>query len=184
MAIAPGTITAQQLLAMPRDGYRYELVQGDLRRMSPAGFNHGRLTMNISTPLDLHVRSNHLGVVCAAETGFLLSRDPDTVRAADVAFIAGDRLDASGGTDRYWPGAPDLAVEVLSPGDLYTEVDAKVTDWLTAGTRMVVLVNPRKRTVTVYRSLTEIVVLQESDTIDGDDVVAGWTLPVASIFVG
>jgi Uma2 family endonuclease len=174
-------VTADELFRMPDAGCRYELVQGELRRMSPAGFQHGRLIMNIATPLDQYVRQHKLGVVCAAETGFLLVSDPDTVRAADVAFIQQTRL-TNESEAGYWPGAPDLAVEVISPNDLYTEVDEKVTDWLEAGTRMVVIVNPRKRTVTVYRSLHQIVILREQDMLDGHDVLPGWKLPIAEIF--
>jgi Uma2 family endonuclease len=182
MAVVHQLVTADELLRMPDNGFRYELVQGELRRMSPAGFHHGRLIMNVATTLDQHVRAQQLGVVCAAETGFLLTTDPDTVRAADVAFIRQDRIEHETELEGYWPGAPDLAVEVVSPNDLYTEVDEKVTDWLDAGTRMVVVINPRKRTVTVYRSLRQIVVLREQDTLDGSDVIAGWTLPIAAIF--
>ncbi|MCG8350866.1 MAG: Uma2 family endonuclease [Chloroflexales bacterium] len=182
MAIAHHLITADELLRRPDDGFRYELVQGEVRRMSPAGFRHGRLIMNIATPLDQHVRTHKLGVVCAAETGFLLATDPDTVRAADIAFIRQERIRAAAEPEGYWPGAPDLAIEVISPHDLYTEVDEKVTDWLEAGTHMVLIVNPRKRTVTVYRSLLQIVVLREQDLLDGADVVPGWTMPVADIF--
>lgn len=182
MSVTQQLVTADELLHLTEDGVRYELVQGVLRQMSPAGFHHGRLIMNIATPLDQHVRAQRLGVVCAAETGFLLTTNPDTVRAADVAFIRRERLDAAAEPEGYWPGAPDLAVEVVSPHDLYTEVDEKVTDWLEAGARMVVVVNPRRRIVTVYRSLTQIVVLREQDTLDGADVVVGWTLPTAAIF--
>ena len=182
MAIVHQLVTADELLRMPDDGFRYELVQGELRRMSPAGFHHGRLIMNIATPLDHHVRTHKLGVVCAAETGFLLTSDPDTVRAADVAFIRQERIEQAAEPEGYWPGAPDLAVEVVSPNDLYTEVDEKVTDWLEAGTRLVVIINPRKRTVTVYHSLLQIVVLREQDMLDGGDVVPGWSLPIANIF--
>jgi len=107
---------------------------------------------------------------------------PDTVRAADVAFIQQARIDPQAEPEGYWHGTPDLAVEVVSPNDLYTEVDAKVTDWLDAGTRMVIVINPRKHTVTVYRSLTHIMVLREPDILDGDDVVPGWSLPIAAIF--
>jgi Uma2 family endonuclease len=180
MAIVHQLVTADELLRMPDDGFRYELVQGELRRMSPAGFHHGRLIMNIATPLDHHVRTHKLGVVCAAETGFLLKTDPDTVRAADVAFIRQERIEHE--PEGYWPGAPDLAVELVAPNDLYTEVDEKVTDWLEAGARMVVIINPRKRTVTVYRSLLRIMVLREQDMLDSSDIVPGWTLPVADIF--
>jgi len=182
MALVDQHVTADVLLRMPDDGFRYELVQGELRRMSPAGFHHGRLIMNIATPLDQHVRTQKLGTVCAAETGFLLATEPDTVRAADVAFIRQERIEPEAEPEGYWPGAPDLAVEVVSPNDLYTEVDEKVTDWLDAGTRMVVVVNPRKRTVTVYRSLHQIEVLREQDVLDGSDIVRGWSLPVAAIF--
>jgi Uma2 family endonuclease len=182
MAVVHHLVTADELLRMPNNGFRYELVEGELRRMSPAGFHHGRLIMNIATPLDQHVRAQKLGVVCAAETGFLLSTDPDTVRAADVAFIRQDRIGHESELEGYWPGAPDLAVEVVSPNDLYTEVDEKVTDWLDAGTRMVVVINPRKRTVTIYRSLLQIVVLREQDTLDAGEVISGWTLPISTIF--
>jgi Uma2 family endonuclease len=138
--------------------------------------------MNLATPLDQYVRAYQLGVVCAAETGFILTTDPDTVRAADVAFIRQERVTGVGEVDGYWPSAPDLVVEVVSPHDLYTEVDEKVTDWLDAGTQMVVVVNPRKRTVTVYRSATAIMLLRDQDTLDGSDVIPGWHLPVATIF--
>lgn len=182
MAVVDQLITAEDVLHIPDDGFRYELVRGELRRMSPAGFHQGRLTMNLATPLDQHVRAHQLGTVCAAETGFRLTTDPDTVRAADVAFIQQERLADADAIEGYWPGAPDLAVEVISPNDLYTDVEDKVTDWLDAGTQMVVVINPRKRTVTVYRSPTTIVLLRETDTLDGSDVIPGWVLPVTAIF--
>jgi len=181
MAVTHHLTTADDLLHRPNDGFRYELVQGELRRMSAAGYQHGRLVMNVATPLDQFVRAQKLGTVCAAETGFLLSENPDTVRAADVAFIRRERALAAYDTVGYWHGAPDLAVEVVSPHDLYTDVDEKVTDWLAAGTRMVIVVNPRKRTVTVYQSTT-FIVLREEHILDGGEIVPGWTLPVATIF--
>ncbi|MEW6210247.1 MAG: Uma2 family endonuclease [Acidobacteriota bacterium] len=174
--------TADELLRMPDDGFRYELIKGEIKRMSPAGHKHGRIAANITGPLVLHVTANKLGAVYAAETGFLLSTNPDTVRAPDVAFINQKRLDDIGDVEGYWPGAPDLVVEVISPGDIYTEVEEKVFDWLDAGAAMVVVVNPRKRVVTVYRSLTDIVVLTEDDTLDGRTVVPGWSMAVKDIF--
>jgi Uma2 family endonuclease len=138
--------------------------------------------MRIATPLDTHVTAHNLGAVYAAETGFFISSDPDTVRAPDVAFVRQERLDEVGDVDGYWPGAPDLAVEVISPNDTYAEVEEKVLEWLEAGTRMVVVVNPRKNAVTAYRSLTEIVVLTEEDYLDGGDIVPGWTIAVKEIF--
>jgi Uma2 family endonuclease len=175
-------VTAEELLHMPDDGLRRELVRGEVIEMTPAGHHHGRITLNVTTPLDQHVRLHDLGTVYAAETGFQIASDPDTVRAADVAFVRRDRLAEGADTEGYWPGAPDLAVEVVSPSDRYAEVEAKVLEWLEAGTRMVVVVSPRKRTVTVYRSLSDIVVLTEEDELDGGSVVPGWRLPVREIF--
>jgi Uma2 family endonuclease len=123
-----------------------------------------------------------MGTVTTAETGFRLASDPDTVRAPDTAFITRERVEAAGDVKGYWPGAPDLVVEVISPNDLYTEVEEKVADWLQAGTRMVIVVNPRRRSVKVHRSANEVQVLGENDVLDGTDVVPGWTLPVRDIF--
>jgi Uma2 family endonuclease len=166
---------------MPSDGFRYELVRGELRKMSPAGQKHGRIAMRISTSLDNHVTLNKLGAVYAAETGFLISSSPDTVRAPDVAFLSQKRLDGTGEVEGYWPGAPDLVVEVVSPGDTYTEVEEKVSEWLDAAARMVVVVNPRARSVTVYRSLTDKNVLTETETLEGGEIVPGWSVIVGDI---
>jgi Uma2 family endonuclease len=183
MATANQLITADELLRMPDDGYRYELVRGELRKMAPAGYLHGRLAINFTIPLGAYVRAHNLGVVCAAETGFKLASNPDVVRAPDVAFIRRERVEEVGDVEGYWPGAPDLAVEVISPSDTYADVQEKVFDWIEAGTRLVILVIPRKRTVTIYRSLTDIVMLTEHETLDGGDVVPGWKIPVRELFV-
>jgi Uma2 family endonuclease len=167
---------------MPDDGYRYELVKGELKKMSPSGHKHGRVTINVTTPLDKHVRANDLGVVYAAETGFILSSDPDTVLAPDVAFVSRKRIQEVGDVEGYWPGAPDMVVEVISPSDTYTEVEEKVVQWLNAGVRMVLVVDPRRRIATVYRSLTDITILTEGATIDGGDVVPGWKMQVDDLF--
>jgi Uma2 family endonuclease len=182
MATANQLVTAEELLRMPDDGYRYELVRGELRKMAPAGHLHGRIAINVTTPLDQHVRAHNLGTVYAAETGFKLASNPDVVRAPAVAFIRRERVEEVGDVEGYWPGAPDLAVEVISPSDTYSDVQEKVFDWIEAGTRMVVLVMPRKRTVTIYRSLTDIVMLTGHDTLDGGDVVPGWKIPVSEVF--
>src|SRR5256885_1445334 len=144
------TTTAEELLRMPDDGFRYELVKGELKKMSPAGHKHGKLAMRVGSPLFQHVEAHNLGVVYGAETGFRISSAPDTVRAPDVAFVSQKRLDEVGDVEGYWPGAPDLVVEVISPGDTYSEVEEKASEWLSAGARMVIIINPRKRTVTVY----------------------------------
>jgi Uma2 family endonuclease len=104
------------------------------------------------------------------------------VRAADAAFVRRERVLAAGDVKSYWPGAPDLAVEVVSPHDRYPEVDAKVAEWLTHGTRMVLVVNPRRRVVAVHRPQRAGRELTETDVLDGEDIVPGWTLPVRDIF--
>lgn len=167
---------------MPDDGHRRELIRGELRTMTPAGHPHGRIAVRITWPLARHVEENGLGAVYAAETGFLLSRDPDTVRAPDVAFVRRERMEEAGDAGGYWPGAPDLAVEVVSPGDAYAEVEGKVAGWLRAGSRMVVVVDPSNRTVRVHRSLTDATTLAGDGEIEGGDVVPGWRLPVRDVF--
>ncbi|MFN7947827.1 MAG: Uma2 family endonuclease [Blastocatellia bacterium] len=176
-------ITADELLQMPDDGFRYELVKGELHRMPPAGFEHGNIALNIGSKLKEHINQTSQGKVVAAETGFQIASDPDTVRAPDAAFVSQQRLDEIGRIKGYFPGAPDLAVEVVSPNDIYSEVEEKVLEWLDAGTRMVIVVNPRKRTVTVYRSQTDITILKENDTLSGGDVLPGFSCKVAELFV-
>lgn len=172
--------TADELLQVPRGTHRYELVRGELRQSMPAGHEHGRLAMRVALSLATYVEASALGEVYAAETGFRLA--DDHVRAPDVAFVRRERVAEASATPDYWPGAPDLAVEVLSPRDRYTDVEEKIADWLEAGTRMVVVVNPDRRSLTVIRSATDMRLLGEAGTLDGDDVVPGWQLPVAAIF--
>jgi len=174
--------TAEDLLAMPDDGMRWELVAGELREMAPAGDYHGRVTMQFAGPLSVFVDERGLGAVYAAETGFLLAENPDTVRGADVAFVTWERVAARGNKRGYFPGAPDLVVEVVSPGDSYSEVEAKVEEWLDAGSRMVIVANPRNETLKVYRGLTDVTRLTIGDTFDGGDVVPGFRVAVRRIF--
>ena len=174
--------TADELLNYGGDGYRYELVKGELKKMAPAGSEHGMLALEIAAELRNFVKANKLGRVYAAETGFKLTTNPDTVRAPDAAFVSQKRLDEVGPVQGYWPGAPDLAAEVVSPNDLYTEVSEKVAEWLRAGSRMVVIVNPRTQQVFVHLSPTEVRVLGVDDTLEGGEVVPGWQLAVGELF--
>jgi len=174
--------TASELYEMPSDGFRYELVKGELRRMSPSGSEHGVIVINVSLLVASYVKSKDLGICFGAETGFKITSDPDTVRAPDVAFVSRERIPESGIPKKFWPGAPDLAVEVLSPGDTYSEVDEKVIDWIDAGTRAVWVVNPKRRSVSVYRSTAEVRRLSEGDELDGGDVLPGFRCRVAEIF--
>jgi Uma2 family endonuclease len=181
MMMSTQPITADNLLQMQRSG-RYELVKGELIAMPFADNTHGRIAMVIAVSLYAHVMTNHLGNVYAAGTGFLLTTDPDTVRAPDVAFIRRERLERVGDVQGYWPGAPDLAVEVISPNDRFTEVEEKVFNWLEAGTAMVIVVNPKKRTATVYRASDDITVLNEDEILSGNDVVKEWEMRVGDMF--
>ena len=175
-------MTAEELLDMPDDGFRYELIRGELRKMPPAGQFHGEYAGSIFISMGSHVKTNRLGKVYIADTGFMLASDPDHVSAPDAAFVSTDRLKQIGESSGFALGAPDLAIEVISPNDRYTEVDQKVADWLDAGTLAVVVVNPRRRTVNVHHSHTDVSVLTESDTLDVDVVVPGWRMPVKDIF--
>ena len=167
---------------MPDDGYRYELVKGELIQMSPTGDEHGRVTVRITAPLYHYVEEHKLGVVYAAETGFKLESDPDTVRAPDVAFLSRARRELAGRVEGYWSGPPDLAVEVLSPSDRRRKVAEKVANWLAAGTQVVWVVDPKLRTVTVHESDADAVTLTEQDQLEGGDVVPGFRIAVAKLF--
>lgn len=175
-------MTAEELLNMPDDGFRYELIRGELKKMSPAGQFHGEYGSNIIISLGGYVKLNRQGKIYNSDTGFILARDPDDVRAPDAAFVSNRRLNEIGESAGFARGAPDIAVEVISPSDRYTEVDEKVCDWLNAGCRAVIVVNPRNRTVKVHRSPTDVTTLTESDTLEISDVVPGWRMRVKDIF--
>ena len=151
--------------------------------MTPAGHTHGRIAARILLFLAQYVHAGKLGAVYAAETGFLLHSAPDTVRAPDVAFVCAARLaDLSAAAEGYFPGPPDLAVEVLSPSDTYTEVEEKVVEWLTAGARVVVVVDPRKQFASVYRSLRDISILTADEVLTVDELLPGWSVRVSDFF--
>ena len=183
--IAPTTgtkkiITADDLLAMSSKG-RYELTEGRLIEMSPPGSEHGLIANAINYFITDCVRRKKLGKVFAAETGFRLSRNPDTVRAPDVAFVSSARM-PSPLPKGYMDIAPDLVVEVVSPSDDADDMQLKIKEWLDAGAKMVCYVYPSSRQVVVYRSLRDVRVLTDADTFLGDDVLPDFSLPVKEIF--
>lgn len=150
--------------------------------MPPPGARHGRVALNVGALLHAHARATETGVAFAAETGFLIRRDPDTVRAPDAAFVARQRAEAVGDPERYWPGAPDFAAEVVSPADSFAEVEAKALGWLDAGTKLVLVVDPERRTATAYRSSDDVHVHSGDDTLDLSDAVPGWRLALPELF--
>lgn len=175
-------MTAEELFQLPDDDYKYELVEGELIRMPPTGAEHGDIAVNAGALLRNYVKAHDLGRVSAAETGFILKRNPDTVRAPDAAFIAKARIPPEGIPRTYWPFAPDLAVEVVSPHDRFDEVQEKVAEYFTAGTRLVWVVLPKTRTVLVYRSFHDVRSLGVDDELSGEDVIPGFTCQVAELF--
>lgn len=148
--------------------------------MAPAGSGHGSIANRIAYLLTQHVYERELGDVFAAETGFRLAAD--TMRAPDVSFVAKSRISPTGLPAGFWPGAPDLAVEVLSPDDRAEDVDEKIDDYLDAGCQLVWIVNPKRKTITVHRPNQNPVILRAPDTLDGGDVVPGFTCRVGDIF--
>jgi Uma2 family endonuclease len=168
-------MTADELMGLADDGARYELVRGELRKMSPSGARHSRIAARIIGSL-LSVEKRGLGAVYASEGGFWISHRPDTVRAPDAAFVRAERvLD----TDGFFDGPPDAAFEVISPSDRYSEVEEKTADWLGAGVRAVVVIDPRTKTARIHRSTGATMV---ADAIALDDIIPGWRLPLAELF--
>lgn len=175
----PGLLTADELLHVYIPDRRVELVKGVLVVRELPGLRHARVALDLAIRLGTYVRAAGLGRVYA-EAGFKLATDPDTVRGPDLAFIGRDRLpdpEPAGFPDF----APDLVVEVLSPGDRAGEVLAKVADWLSAGTRLVWVIDPARRAARVYRHDGTEAILGVDDTLDGEDVVAGFSCPVSEI---
>lgn len=171
-------MTAEDLLNMPDDGYRHELIKGELLTMPVPKLLHGFVTVNLSTLLHVYIKTNNLGVVFG-ESGFHLESDPDTVLGPDIAFVARDRI----GTvpDSFYSGAPDLAVEVLSPSDRKSKIERKTALWLELGAKAVWNVNPRKRTVEVVHADGHRWLLHEDDELV-DDTVPGFRVAVSKIF--
>ncbi|MDZ7705863.1 MAG: Uma2 family endonuclease [Trueperaceae bacterium] len=182
MTVESQSISAEQLFELSGEGKHYELVRGELDVVAPAGHKHGYITMEIGSSLARHVRENRFGRVYAAETGFKLASNPDTVLAPDVAFVSTERLQNVDTTTAYLLVAPDLVVEVLSPSDLNSKIAEKVAMWLEHHTSLVIVIDPHLHTATLYRSRTDANILTRTDTLDGGEVVPGWQLSLDTLF--
>jgi Uma2 family endonuclease len=190
MVIRERLYTAEDLWELSHlpenNGKRFELSEGVLITMSPAGWEHGDTAGNIFGRIWLFVRQHQLGSVTAAETGYILFKNPDpdgkdTVRAPDVGFISAARVPADGLPQQYVPFAPDLAVEVVSPNDDADEIQQKVIEYLKYGTRLVWVFYPKSKTVAVHTPDGSRIIGLDG-TLDGGAVLPGFTLAVRDVF--
>jgi Uma2 family endonuclease len=182
MSLTARTMTADELLHLPDDGMRHELILGELKTMTPVGSLHAMIVMRLGARLERAVVDGKLGVVLGGDPGFVLRHDPDTVLAPDIAFIRQQRVAVTGLSTKFYPGAPDLAVEVMSPNDSVREVDAKAQAWLDHGALEVWVVNPQRRMVAIHRSGSEIVTLSEGETLESPDLLPGFSCAVRELF--
>ncbi len=173
-------ITADELLARGDLG-RCELIDGKIVAMSPTGWEHGRVVATLTVIVAAFVRLHKLGVTSGAETGFVLARNPDRVRAPDVAFVRAERVPPAGFAG-FFQGAPDLAIEVNSPSDRHSEVLEKVDEWLAAGATSCWVIDPPTKSVVIYRSGGTVVRHRIGDEIRDEPVLPGLVVKVDEIF--
>jgi Uma2 family endonuclease len=177
----PSSLTAEELLHLSLPDKQTELVRGTLVVREPPGYQHGVIAMKIARLIANHVHDHSLGIVVAAETGFKLFSSPDTVRAPDAGFISQGRAPAPAPLG-YPALAPDLVVEVVSPSDRAGEVQAKVSDWLTAGSCLVWVIDPDRRRAIVYREDGSVDLLANQDALSGEDVLPGFSCALADVW--
>ena len=171
--------TEADLLKAPNDGRKYELVDGEIV-MSPAGSRHGAVCVKVSTRLGTFIEQRRLGHLFDSSTGFRMPNG--NVRLPDVAFVARGRFEGGKVPEGFSPVVPDLAVEVLSPEDRPRYVLDKVGEYLDAGVPLVWVVDPKTRTATIYRSLTDVRVVAETGDLDGESVLPGFRCSLAEVF--
>lgn len=175
-------LTAEEFTRLPDplDGARQELIAGRVVTMPPPKGIHGYVCLNLGAELRTFVRSRSLGWVVSNDAGVILERDPDTVRGPDLAYYSKERVPVL--PTGYFEVPPDLAVEVLSPDDAASRINSKVRHYLAHGVRLVWVVDPEERTVTVYRSREQIRILEETGVLGGEDVLPGFECPVCELF--
>lgn len=178
----PASYVAEEFYLLPEGGDRDELFQGSVVAEPRPSLDHGRVAGRLAATLGEWIYDHHLGEL-VLESGFVLHRAPDTVRGPDVAFVSRGRLAEHRGAGPFFEGAPDLTVEVLSPWNSRREMDEKATEYLEAGARLVWIVDPARRRVTIHRPEREPHHLGPGDCVDGGDVLPGFVLPVEGVFV-
>lgn len=182
MATTEKLLTAEEFEELPDDGKRYELIDGELRQMAPTVNWHGEVESKLVVRVGSHVEAHRLGIVSCGETLFIVRRDPDRVRATDIAFIRQERVPSLEARQHIMEVIPDLVVEILSKSDTIEEISNKIDDWLGAGVQMLWIVDPFRRTVTIYQPGCDPTILGEHGFLEGDPVVAGFRCPMADIF--
>lgn len=174
-------ITAADLEAMGSDA-RYELYQGVLYPMSPSSIDPSVIGMRLAITLGAYIYEHDLGVLSGENGGYRLEYDPDTVVAPDVGYIRRERLQHWPGRRGFFPGAPDLAIEILSPTDEPAEIRRKQALYDRIGIPLVWWIDPDRRVATVHRAGRPVRRLTESDSLDGEDIIPGFSLPLIEVF--
>jgi Uma2 family endonuclease len=175
--------TEDDLLALDNDTHhQYELVQGELRQMSPASFRHGKLEARLVHALLTYLATHPLGDVVTGDTGFMLQSDPLTVRVPDVSFVAAERIPADN-PPTFLPLSPDLVVEIISPSETAKSIAEKVSDYLHAGTRLLWLVYPEQQEVQEYRPDQPFHIYRIDEELDGREVLPGFRYALRDLFV-
>ena len=179
---APKLITADELLRLYSKGVRGELIRGELYRTMPAGGEHGEIVMKLGAELTAFVKARRSGRVAGSDSGVLLEQVPDTVREPDIAFFSVDKIPANTRVTGYYEVIPDLVVEVVSPNNTDREIYDKARMWLSYGVRIVWVIYPDTRTVAIHSQDAPVTVLNDTDTLDGQDVLPSFTCNIANIF--
>ncbi|HXI15520.1 MAG TPA: Uma2 family endonuclease [Chloroflexota bacterium] len=181
MATATALMTAEEFLLMPKGVNKHELVNGEVIELSPVGRPHGRTQARFCMFIGPHVESDRLGEVFV-EVGFTLARNPDVVRAPDVSFVSEEQLLRTPLEPGFFAGYPDIAVEVVSPGDTIREIEDKVQAYFDAGTRLVWLAYSDRRRVMVRYPDGRGLMLSGDDVLPGEDVMPGFSVTINDLF--
>jgi Uma2 family endonuclease len=184
MTTAPSDrlMTAAELADLPEDGNRYELSRGMLICMSPTSVGPSRIAGKMVARIGSFVDEHELGIYGTADGGFRLASNPDTVRAPDAWFVRAERLQAGVDEVGFFAGAPDLVVEVLSPSDRFKDVMLKIRDYLEAGVPLIWVLDAQSRVTAIFKPGAPVRFLDRDDTLDGEDVLPGFKLPLREVF--